>query len=102
MHFGKTPAGCRRYQNAKTYAERRKRVARFRREPVAVVGFEAEDPCVSTRRRANGYKSSAKSSHEFRRRPGSFSRHDAINSFKPAGSELLICEGGSGVADITF
>jgi hypothetical protein len=82
------------------YADRKNRVARFRSEPVAF-GFEAA-ACGSMRRRANGYKSSAKSSAEFRRRPGSFSRQDTINSFSPVGSELLICDTGSGVDDITF
>jgi hypothetical protein len=82
------------------YAERRNRVARFLNEPVAF-GFEAA-ACGSIRRRAKGYKSSARSSAEFRLRPGSFSRHDPINSFNPAGSDELICDGGRGVADITY
>ena len=88
-------------KNPESYAERKNRVARFRSEPVAF-GLLATAGCGSTRRRANGYKSSAKSSAELGRRPGSFSRHDIINSFNPAGSELLICDTGSGVADITF
>ena len=83
------------------YADRKNRVARLRSEPVAF-GLEAAMVCGSTRRRAKGYKSSAKSSAEFLRRPGSFSKHDTINSFNPAGKELLICDTGSGVDDITF
>ena len=89
------------YRAGMPSAERKKRVARFRSDPVAL-GLEAAAVCGSMRRRANGYKSSARSSAEFRRRPGSFSRHDPINSFSPAGSELLICDTGSGVDDITF
>jgi hypothetical protein len=83
------------------YADRKNRVARFLKDPVAF-GSDFVVDCGSTRRRAKGYKSSARSSAEFRRRPGSFSRHDPINSFNPAGSDELICDGGSGVADITF